>query len=956
MHPRPQALMARGRFPQGDLGSSMGLQDKVESLAKQLALLDPQDAESVYGFVEEVQTFARQTGPFRVEGLDVIHQEAARILKAIPNAEQAEANSLLDDINRIVDYYMLVAERIDEQLPLEGLHPPIDIEGCDQASATSSSGGAIDHELLELFVQSCDAGLAELEAEILSFEKSEDREELLSSIRRSVHTFKGECGVLSLAVAQDLCHRAESGMDLVTEEGRAFPTDLLLTLVDWLRSYVEVLKEDPSSPAPDSESLFEGLEGFLQGEDAAPAIASTEGTQDVSSPDDKAADTKQAAAQDPAPIAEASEPGGGALWAMPDPTANPSPTETAATPPRVEPEATDKAPNDAAEAKPEPVLQGPVEFEIDEEFLDTLPDYLSEAQTHLASAEVAMLEFDQSGREDFEQIDKTFRSFHTIKGVAGFLNLEAIVRLAHTAEALLDGLRKRSFECSTEMIDLILKSNDALGRLNEVLQGEASMDHSELASLILQLEQVTEAGGSPTSSPEKDADPAPAREDAQSQPPAIASSQGTTEETSKQRPAKPASPQAAKPAVPAKQKKSRLGKKLDSTITVNTRRLDNLVDLVGELVIAQSMIIQDPGLRSLSSQKLNRNLSQVNKITRDLQEGAMSLRMVTVKSTFQKMARLVRDVSAKAKKKVDFQISGEETELDRNVVEEISDPLVHMIRNAIDHGIESPEDRLAAGKDPTGTLNLKAYHQGGSIVIEVTDDGKGLDKNKLIAKAIEKEVLPANTTPDDLSDTDSYNLIFKAGFSTAEKVTDISGRGVGMDVVRRNIEQLRGKVEIDSKLGQGTRFKMMLPLTLAIIDGMVVRVAGQRYVIPTLAIVQSFKPSDDVLSGVLGRAETVSVRGDLLPLHKLRDLFALENGVRDPKEGLVIVVEDNATRSCLLVDEILGQQQVVIKTLGKGTGKIRGVSGGAILGDGRVALIIDVGSLLAEAVSLTPAI
>ena len=393
-------------------------------------------------------------------------------------------------------------------------------------------------------------------------------------------------------------------------------------------------------------------------------------------------------------------------------------------------------------------------------------------------------------------------------------------------------------------------------------------------------------------------------------------------------------------------KRQALAKKLDSTITVSTTRLDNLVDLVGELVIAQSMIAQDPQLLEVTSQKLSRNLSQVNKITRDLQEGAMSLRMVTLKSTFQKMARLVRDVSAKAKKQVDFQISGEDTELDRNVVEEISDPLVHMIRNAIDHGIETPDDRGLVGKPSTGTLQLKAYHQGGSIVIEISDDGRGIAKQKILNKAIERGLVPEETTPDDLSDQEIYGLLFQAGFSTAEKVTDISGRGVGMDVVKRNIEALRGKVEIDSEVGKGTTFKMMLPLTLAIIDGMVIRVGAQRYVIPTLAIVQSFQPEKELLTRVFDEGETVRVRGELLPVRRLRDIFALAEGEQDPTKGLLIVLEDNTNRSCLLVDEIIGQQQVVIKNLGKATGNIPGVSGGAILGDGRIALILDIGSLL----------
>jgi len=371
--------------------------------------------------------------------------------------------------------------------------------------------------------------------------------------------------------------------------------------------------------------------------------------------------------------------------------------------------------------------------------------------------------------------------------------------------------------------------------------------------------------------------------------------------------------------------------------------------MVGELVIAQQMVVQDPVIAEITDQRVQRSLAQVSKIIRDLQGVSMALSMVPVRGTFQKMARLVRDVSAKAGKRIQFVMEGEDTELDRNVVEEIGDPLVHMVRNACDHGIEPPADRLRAGKPEHGTLTLRAYHQGGAIIIEIRDDGRGLNRDRILAKAVERGLVPADRRPEDIPDHEAYNMIFMPGFSTAEKITDISGRGVGMDVVRRNIEALRGTVEIDSTPGAGSVFRMKLPLTMAIIDGMIVRVGQERFVVPTLAIEQSFQPTDAELETTMQRGEMARIRGDLLPIHRLKRIFALEEGHDDLREGLLLVLESTEGRFCLAVDHILGQQQVVIKSLGSGVQPIRGVAGGAILGDGRVALILDITGIVEHA-------
>lgn len=590
-----------------------------------------------------------------------------------------------------------------------------------------------------------------------------------------------------------------------------------------------------------------------------------------------------------------------------------------------------------------------VVLEVGGEFADSLPEFITEARSHLSDAEAAMVAL-SSEPDNEENVNLTFRAFHTIKGVAGFLNLTPLVELAHVSETLLDAARSHRITFTPEDIDLVLAAGDMIQQMIASLEGKPGPSLQEWKVLFGKLQAASGPRAEPAapaaeSAPKVAAPAEPAPTTGRADHDAAPRDEAAESRVEAATRSVPATKPAAEPAEAAEHKAARV----ERTIKVSTTRLDMLVDMVGELVIAQSMVLQDPAIQRLDSQSLTRNIGQVGKITRDLQEAAMSLRMVTVKATFQKMARLVRDVAAKAGKKVALSISGEETELDRNVVEQISDPLVHMIRNAIDHGIESPDDRRAKGKDQEGHLSLSAYHQGGSIVIEIRDDGRGLDKARIVAKAVEKELLAPDVTPQQLSDAEAFNLIFLPGFSTAEKVTDLSGRGVGMDVVRRNIEALRGKIEIDSVAGKGTIFRMRLPLTLAIIDGMVVRVGGNRYVVPTLSIEQSFRPAADDVHLLADRGECVHVRGNVLPVYRLKQIFAQQDGLDDLAQGILIVVEADAQRSCLFVDEILGQQQVVIKSLGMPRDRVAGLSGGAIMTDGRVALIVDVGTLVESA-------
>jgi two-component system, chemotaxis family, sensor kinase CheA len=381
----------------------------------------------------------------------------------------------------------------------------------------------------------------------------------------------------------------------------------------------------------------------------------------------------------------------------------------------------------------------------------------------------------------------------------------------------------------------------------------------------------------------------------------------------------------------------------EGTVKVATTRLDALINMVGELVISQAMVSQDMSKRVGEDQRVARNLSHLEKITRELQDLTMAMRMVPIQGVFQKMSRLVRDLARKAGKEINLVIEGGETELDRNLVEAISDPLVHMVRNSADHGIENGEDREKAGKPRAGKVGLKAYHQAGNIVIEISDDGRGLNKERILKKARDSGLVKEG---QELSEQEIFRLIFAPGLSTAEKVTDVSGRGVGMDVVRRNVEALRGRIDIASTEGKGSVFSIRLPLTLAVIDGLVVKVGPERYIVPITSIEQSMRPKPEQLSTVQARGEMCMVRQALLPLFRLHQLFSVTPKSTNPCESLLVLVQDGERRCCLMVDELLGQQQVVIKSLGEATGAIPGVSGGAILGDGAISLILDVPGLM----------
>ena len=555
---------------------------------------------------------------------------------------------------------------------------------------------------------------------------------------------------------------------------------------------------------------------------------------------------------------------------------------------------------------------------------------------------------------DAETLATVFRAFHTLKGNAAVMKLVVLQRLTHELESLLDAARRGSRVLDRDAIDAVLSGADIVAQY--VAEANSQLDGRETGRTIpLALPAVIDRVHAILSSPAAAAAPlapppgtvplpatTPRASVAVLPPPASTPTPVNTGPDSGSRlsPPEPSAaaapvPAAPVPAAPVPAAPARPAAVSTGSVRVDTTRLDGLLDLVGELVIAQSMVVQ---AAASGDEHLTRSLAQLRGITTDLQRTAMAMRMVPIRGAFQKMGRLVRDVAVQLGKEIRLIVEGEETELDRTVIEEISDPLVHMVRNAADHAIEPPDVREAAGKPRTGTITLRAFHQGGFVIVQVSDDGRGLDPARIRAKAVERGIVPADAVLDT---RDTLELIFAPGFSTAEQISDLSGRGVGLDVVQRNVERIRGKVEVESAPGAGTMFTIFMPLTLAIIEGLVVSVGGQRFVIPTLAVRESFRPKAEALATVHGRGELVAVRGQRLPMMRLGQHLGIEGAQADPTRGIVVVLEAGNDRRCILVDELVGKQEVVIKPLGEMFTGRTPFAGAAILGDGRVGLILD---------------
>lgn len=759
-----------------------------------------------------------------------------------------------------------------------------------ETEESQPAASSVTPELVAEYLASQDSVLEDFEECALNLARN--GEEGLRALKRQVHTWKGEAGIIGAEGLSRSLHSIEDAFDLVKPEQFGCVTDAMLELKDLMTDSFTALRQG-KSPAFDPAQvlkLFEEQPPFVEAPVAEPVAA---------------------------PVAVA--------LATPSPVAEVTSVEQA------------------------PVaLPGTADgfFIIpDGVDVDLVVDFRSEAEEHFTNIEVGLMNL-ENDPNDAESVNTVFRAFHTVKGVASFVGISYVTELAHKAENLLDRVRKNTLVPDGPFIDLTFESMDLLRRMVQNLSAAIAEGRypvpANYVSLLYRLEHPEELKTAARAkakaeqedeSEEEDDEDTPGREQVRST--ATSGEAGAQKDgTGKSDSATGATPQG------------------DLTVKVNMSRLDNLINMVGELVISQAMVSQDPDMLLSTNRKLIQNVAQLAKITRSLQELALSMRMVSVKATFQKMARLVRDVARKSNKLVEFEMSGDDTELDRNMVEAIADPLVHMVRNAVDHGIEPADIREQNGKPRHGIVRLSAAHEGGSVVITLRDDGRGLNRDKIIAKALERGLVDPGVT---LTDRDIYKLIFLPGFSTADKITDVSGRGVGMDVVRTNIEKLRGSVEIDSTAGHGSVFRIRLPLTLAIIDGMVMRVGSQRFIIPTINITESFRPTPQDIVTVHGRGEMVSLRGKLLPVCRLHTTFGIDDANSKIVNSIMIVAEAKASRVAIMADALVGQQQVVIKSLGNLFDGMDGVAGCAILGDGRISLILDVEGIL-KASHNTPAV
>lgn len=611
--------------------------------------------------------------------------------------------------------------------------------------------------------------------------------------------------------------------------------------------------------------------------------------------------------------------------------------------------------------------------------------FFDEATEHLASMEGLLLGLNVTD-PSMDDLNAIFRAAHSVKGGAGTFGFTDMTEVTHILETLLDKLRKQEMNLTTEMVDVFLQAGDAISMQLAAHRGEGEVDHDVIKDVCNKLEQLSSAHGEAKTPAE----------------PEKVSAKKSTKKSDSKKASKtveenddygffdplPEAPQASADdgygffeeiSPPATQKEADQGygffveptppvavaeKKVtaaavavethptrrasdkaaaasseNTSIRVNIEKVDQLINLVGELVITQAMLAQAASQLDIAAlEKLQSGLNQLERNTRDIQESIMSVRMLPISFVFSRFPRVVRDVAGKLNKQVELKTLGESTELDKALIEKIADPLTHLIRNSLDHGIETPERRLEAGKSAHGTITLNAFHQGGNIVIEVSDDGGGLNRGKILNKARERG-LPVS---DTMSDEAVWMLIFEAGFSTADVITDVSGRGVGMDVVKRNIADMGGRVELSSSEGHGTRTTIRLPLTLAILDGMSVDVGGQTFILPLGSIVESLQITDEELKTVSGDGRLLRVRGEYLPLVALHEVFNIDTGVTDLKKAIAVIVEAEGKKTALLVDALLGQHQVVIKSLESNFRKVPGMSGATIMGDGTVALILDV--------------
>jgi two-component system chemotaxis sensor kinase CheA len=764
---------------------------------------------------------------------------------------------------------------------------------------------SIDDETREILLSFVAEGyerLDDAEAQLAKIGEG-DNTAALNSIFRLFHSVKGSAGFLGFDNIKKLTHEAETLLDVFLKESIPVTQDaidVVYTTVDILRKLIEMTERDYTDEAGAEESRAQ--------------------TEKVSAIIKALRESKAQGQTVPPPAAKEQSGKTGP---------EPLPAETAAEDPVIANEI---------------LLTDLVTRDMVQRFIGECSDLVDRAE----KITLAM----NPREKNVEPINDIFRAVHTIKGNSGFFGYAYLERQCREFESILDKARQSGAPPGETLVNTAITAIDHI--------------RSAIATLVIKDAQSADK------TPEKPNETPPAKADIplQQQTPEykplgeILVDMGVVKDEVIQE----ALDEQERPIGEILVQKGIVGKEaidealkiqkerevpngqaaaqeiVRKEIRVDTAKLDKLFELVGELITAESMVINSPDLAGLKLDSFTKSFASLNKISREIQETTMMIRMIPLDGLFQKMTRLVRDLSRKMNRPVNFIVSGQDTEMDKNVIEQVSDPLVHILRNAIDHGIEPREKRVACGKGETGTVTMNAKYEGSEIWISVRDDGAGLNREKIIAKAMSKGMIKGD--PANLEDKDVWAFIFEPGFSTAEVVSDVSGRGVGLDVVKKNLEHIRGRIEIKTIPGEGTEFTLAIPLTMAIIDGITVRVGANRYSLPLGDIIEFFKVTPDQITRTGRSEETVNIRSEFLPLIKIGEMFRVKDAISDPQDGIVIVVQNNGRKACLLIDEVVGNQQIVVKSLSEYLGKVEGVSGCSILGDGGVSFIIDTGKLL----------
>ncbi len=759
-------------------------------------------------------------------------------------------------------------------------------------------------EFFRVFVTESRELIEEVELQLIATHEEAERTGVvdpsgINGVFRLFHTMKGSAGSLGLNNIASLTHKAETLLDLFRSGKASLQSDhvdLLMEAIDLARGYLDLIDKNNSDKGREDEreSIEKRLSAAIDSANGKPAAAEKPTNDGNSSGNEK----RQSSAQ----------------IFKPELTRENAHSETN-----------------------RPIVE----------------QFVEEAGDILDKSEKLLLELEKSPAGSHQSLREIFRGMHSFKGNCGFLGLEMLENLSHKAETVLELVVDNQLELAPEHLMTFLIVIDSLrqGVGNLASGGPGDFEGLKMVEdLLIQLENnlSTEEGKSPKKLGQilleegavSEEQLLGALEKQRATIGEVLVDMGATDHDTVEMALKKQSEQAAKAPTQDKGIKR-------SDIRVDLQKLDKLVNLVGELVIAETMVTRNPDLRDLVLENFDRAVHHLRRVTSELQDVAMSVRMIPLAMTFQKLVRVVHDLSRKVKKKVKLTLLGEETEVDKTMTEQIADPLLHMVRNSVDHGLESSEERLKLGKPETGKITIEARYEGGEVWIIVSDDGRGLDRQRILNKAIERGLFKGDSA--HLSDEEVYAFIFEPGFSTTESVSEVSGRGVGMDVVKKNIEKLKGRISIRSKPGQGTSIYLQIPLTLAIIDGMLVKVGTSQYTIPLLSIRESVRPLAKSITVTPEGEEIVRIREDMIPVVRLHKLHGKSSKYTELHDGILVIVEDQGRKAAIFVDEILGQQQTVIKGLSNFLSSARGISGCTILGDGAVSLILDIGGLIEKA-------